>query len=94
MIREAFLENIVLLFRKQNLTPAKHVYFTSFFGPVEAHPLGSRIGAQAQPEILVLENRGDMSAPRNDFWHSDISFAECPPLGSLYSMPSRSQLKA
>jgi len=82
-IKKAFHENIVLLFRKQNLTPAQHVDFTSFFGPVEAHPLGSRDGAQAQPEILVLENRADTPAPRNDFWHSDISFAECPPLGSV-----------
>ena len=82
-IKKAFDENIVLLFRKQNLTPAQHVDFTSFFGPVEAHPLGSREGAQAQPEILVLENRADTPAPRNDFWHSDISFAECPPLGSV-----------
>ena len=82
-IKEAFHENIVLLFRKQSLTPEQHVDFTSFFGPVEAHPLGSREGAQAQPEILVLENRADTPAPRNDFWHSDISFAECPPLGSV-----------
>ena len=82
-IKESFHENIVLLFRKQSLTPEQHVDFTSFFGPVEAHPLGSREGAQVQPEILVLENRADTPAPRNDFWHSDISFAECPPLGSV-----------
>jgi taurine dioxygenase len=82
-IKESFHENIVLLFRKQSLTPEQHVDFTSFFGPVEAHPLGSREGAQAQPEILVLENRADTPAPRNDFWHSDISFAKCPPLGSV-----------
>ena len=83
MIKEAFHENIVLLFRKQSLTPEQHVDFTSFFGPVEAHPLGSREGAQGQPEILVLVNRADTPAPRNDFWHSDISFAKCPPLGSV-----------
>jgi len=82
-IKEAFHENIVLLFRKQSLTPTQQVDFTSFFGPVEAHPLGSREGAQAQPEILVLVNSVDVPAPRNDFWHSDISFAECPPLGSV-----------
>ena len=83
MIKEAFHENIVLLFRKQSLTPEQHVDFTSFFGSVEAHPLGSREGAQGQPEILVLVNRADTPAPRNDFWHSDISFAEYPPLGSV-----------
>ena len=49
--------------------------------------MGSREGALSQPEILVLENRADIPAPRNDFWHSDISFAECPPLGSvLYAL--------
>ena len=82
-IKKAFHENIVLLFRKQSLTPAKQVEFTSFFGAVETHPLGSRVGAESQPEILVLENCADTPAPRNDFWHSDISFAECPPLGSV-----------
>ena len=82
-IKDAFHENIILLFRKQSLTPAQHVDFVSLFGQVEPHPLGSREGAQAQPEILVLENRADTPAPRNDFWHSDISFAECPPLGSV-----------
>ena len=82
-IQDAFHENIVLLFRDQCLTPAQHVRFTSFFGPVEPHPLGSREGAPSQPEILVLENSADTPAPRNDFWHSDISFAECPPLGSV-----------
>ncbi|RTZ80783.1 MAG: hypothetical protein DSY98_03795, partial [SAR324 cluster bacterium] len=82
-IKDAFHENIVLLFREQCLTPAQQVSFTSCFGPVEPHPLGSREGALSQPEILVLENRADIPAPRNDFWHSDISFAECPPLGSV-----------
>ena len=52
-IKDAFHENIVLLFREQCLTPAQQVSFTSCFGPVEPHPLGSREGALSQPEILV-----------------------------------------
>jgi len=82
-IKNAFHENIILLFRKQCLTPTQQIVFTSFFGPVETHPLNSRVGTSSQPEVLVLENRVDSPAPRNDFWHSDISFAECPPLGSV-----------
>ena len=82
-IKDAFHDNIVLLFREQCLTPLQHVDFASFFGPVEPHPLGSREGVPSQPEILVLENTIATPAPRNDFWHSDISFAECPPLGSV-----------
>ena len=82
-IKNAFDEYIILLFREQCLTPTQQVIFTSFFGRVEAHPLNSRLGTSSQPEVLVLENRADSPAARNDFWHSDISFAECPPLSSV-----------
>ena len=47
-IKKAFHETIVLLFRKQSLTPAKQVEFTSFFGAGETHPLSSRVGAESQ----------------------------------------------
>ncbi len=82
-LRQAFLDHIVLLFRDQDLTPAQQVAFTARFGPVEAHPLASRRGVDGHPEILVLENRPGQPGARNDFWHSDISFAERPPLGSV-----------
>lgn len=82
-VREAFHENLVLLFRGQRVTPARQVAFTRHFGPVEGHPLRSRRGLDEHPEILVLENRPGQPGARNDFWHSDISFAEQPPLGSV-----------
>ena len=35
----------------------------------------------------MLENRPGKLAARNDFWHSDISFGECPPaLSMLYAI--------
>jgi len=82
-IEHAFHENIVLLFRKQSLKPESLINFTKFFGKVETHPLGSRSGYNSHPEVLVIKNNEDSLAPRNDFWHSDISFAEKPPLGSI-----------
>jgi len=82
-IKNAFHENIVLLFRKQSLVPEKQINLTKFFGKVEAHPLDSRTGISSHPEVLVIENNAHSHAPRNDFWHSDISYAECPPLGSI-----------
>jgi len=82
-IKIAFHENIVLLFRDQSLTPEKLINFTKLFGKVEQHPLSSRNGLNNCPEILLIENSFDSNAPRNDFWHSDISFAEYPPLGSI-----------
>ena len=56
-IRQAFHDNLILLFRDQTLSPGDQVAFTRHFGAVEAHPLGSRRGLDDHPEILVLENR-------------------------------------
>ena len=78
-IHGAFYAHNVALFRDQSLGPAEQVAFTSRFGAVEQHPLRSRRGIDGFPEVLVLENREGRPGARNDFWHSDISFAEHPP---------------
>lgn len=82
-IRQAFVDHIVLVFPDQDWSPADQVAFTARFGVVEAHPLRSRAGLAEHPEILVIVNRPGERAARNDIWHSDISFAERPPLGSV-----------
>ncbi len=86
-IEHAFHENLVIVLRNQSIEPADLVRFTERFGAVEPHPLGSRRGLDGQPEVMVLENKPGKLGPRNDFWHSDISFGDKPPLGSiLYSI--------
>jgi taurine dioxygenase len=82
-IRSAFLEHIVLVIRGQSLSPAAQIAFTELFGAVEPHPLASRRGLPDFPQLMVLENRPGKPGARNDFWHSDISHAECPPAVSL-----------
>ena len=82
-IEAAFHEHIVLVFPGQHWTPAQQVAFTGRFGPVEEHPLRSRPGLPEQPEVLVLVNKPGTRGARNDIWHSDISFWETPPLGSV-----------
>ena len=83
VIKQAFHEHLVLLFRGQELTPADQIAFTQIFGPVEPHPLAPRRGVEGHPEVLVLENKKGTPGARNDFWHSDISFAEKPPACSV-----------
>jgi taurine dioxygenase len=82
-IKAAFHEHIVLVFPDQQLTPDQQVAFTARFGPVEEHPLKSRPGLPAHPEVLVLVNQPGNRGARNDIWHSDISFSDTPPLGSV-----------
>ena len=43
-IRQAFLDNLVLVFRNQNVPPRAQVAFTERFGAVKPHPLRSRRG--------------------------------------------------
>ncbi len=86
-IEQAFHEHLVIVLRNQTIEPGDLVAFTERFGAVEPHPLGSRRGLESQPEVMILENKPGKLGPRNDFWHSDISFGDQPPLGSiLYSI--------
>ena len=82
-VHRAFLDHQVLLFRGQKLDPAAQIAFTRRFGRVDPHPLNTRKAIAEYPELLVLENRTGLRSARNNFWHSDISFAEEPPLGSV-----------
>ena len=86
-IEQAFHDHLVIVLRNQTIKPSDLLAFSKRFGPVEPHPLGSRRGLDDHPEVMVLENKPGKLGPRNDFWHSDISFGEKPPLGSiLYSI--------
>ena len=78
-IRQAFLDNLVLVFRNQSVPPRAQVAFTERFGAVEPHPLRSRRGHEDHPGVFVLQNLPGKPSARNDFWHSDISFSEEPP---------------
>ncbi len=82
-IRTAFRDYLVLVFRANDITPARQVAFTRWFGPVEPHPLASRKGIEGHPEVLVFENKKGTPGARNDFWHSDISFSRTPPAASV-----------
>ena len=81
-IRDAFHQHLVLVIPEQDLEPERQIAFTELFGPVEPHPLRTRRSVDGHPGVLILENRPGVPGARNDYWHSDISHAERPPLGS------------
>ncbi|MCP5156597.1 MAG: TauD/TfdA family dioxygenase [Ectothiorhodospiraceae bacterium] len=82
-IRAAFFEHHVLLFRGQDLSPERQIALTELLGAARPHPLNTRRTVEGHPEVLVLENRPGKRGARNDYWHSDISHMEEPPLASL-----------
>ncbi len=77
----------VLVFRDQVLTPEQQVAFTQRFGALEEHVLRDAL-LPGHPEIYVLSNRVEGGQPvgrsyAGAYWHSDLSYAERPSLGSM-----------
>lgn len=87
-IRQAWYENLVLLFRDQELTPQRHVDFSRSFGELDPHDALPRYRHPDFPEIFQVTNLpidGKPSETRNTGrqWHSDLTYTVRPALGSL-----------
>ena len=79
-IRRALLDHLVIFFRGQDLDDESHLAFALRFGSLSIPPLATAY--QDTPAVTVL----DQVKPKGegaDQWHSDNSFMEHPPLGSI-----------
>lgn len=89
-IEDVYNQHSVTVIRGQNLTPAQHVAFSRRFGDLEIHVLKQYLLPQ-HPEILVLSNIVDddgklvglADGGRVCVWHTDMSYLEKPPRGSM-----------
>jgi taurine dioxygenase len=81
-VRAAFLENQVLFFRDQEVTRDQQKAFGRRFGTLQIHPFLQPLKAEGHPEFVVLQS--DEKHPYvAEAWHSDVTFVEQPPLGSV-----------
>ena len=89
-IERVYDNNAVTIIRDQDLTPAQHVAFSRRFGDLEIHVLKQYLHP-GHPELLVLSNLVDdegkplglADAGRVCVWHTDMSYLEKPPRGSM-----------
>jgi|TARA_R110000772_G_scaffold52932_1_gene121184 taurine dioxygenase len=84
-LRQAWLDNLVLLFRDQNLTHEQHIAFSRRLGELETHEAIPKFCHPDHPEILLVtnfENTGKKLVVGRQ-WHSDLSTTTRPALGSL-----------
>ena len=79
-LRQAWMDHLVIFFRDQDLTPQQHVEYGRAFGEVEIHPFTDNL--EGQPEVIVLESSPEKFVAAES-WHSDVTFRECPPMGSV-----------
>jgi taurine dioxygenase len=95
-IRQALLDYKVIFLPGQHLSPAEHKEFALYFGEItNAHPVVPGIGEHREVfEIDYTKARElygvDKSAKvdrseyeTSDKWHTDVTFVETPPLGSI-----------
>jgi taurine dioxygenase len=90
-IRRAFLEHLAIFFHDQRLTPLQHKEFTARFGALSRMPYVKAL--DEHPEIIAVLKEADEQkiSVFGGAWHSDFSFLEEPPLGSvLYALETPS----
>ncbi|SVD34575.1 uncharacterized protein METZ01_LOCUS387429, partial [marine metagenome] len=76
LIKEAFLDNLLLIFKDQSLTPKDLLSAATLWGFPQKHPIFQ--GLEDIPEIIKIENYGERYHT-NAHWHSDVTFEEEPP---------------
>ncbi|UNV88718.1 MULTISPECIES: TauD/TfdA family dioxygenase [unclassified Comamonas] len=80
-IRQALLENYVVFFRDQNLTPEEHIRFAQCFGEISKSPVYKTM--DEYPQIMpIIKNPTDKDVI-GDTWHTDETYQTTPPMGSL-----------
>ncbi|MBK8261937.1 MAG: TauD/TfdA family dioxygenase [Nannocystis sp.] len=79
-LRAGLLAHQVLFFRDQPIGPAEHLALARAFGEPVPHPAYPHV--DGFPEINILENTAD-KPPKIDTWHTDMTFLQEPPLGSI-----------
>ena len=87
-IERVFHENIVVVFRGQHLSNARHIEFSRLFGELEIHVVKKYLLPEF-PEILLISNIQDEQgehiglADAGFTWHSDTSYRRRPSRCSL-----------
>ena len=80
-VRATLNTHHVIFFRDQELTPGQQVAFAAQFGEVtEAHPVIP--STTDHPNVLAIDGRED----RASWWHTDVTFLDTPPMGSILYM--------
>ena len=88
-IRSAWLENLVLLFRRQRPNDAELIAFSKQFVKLDRVPCWEQFHSPGHHEVLVISNVKDngraigVLGDGEACWHTDMSYIERPPTASI-----------
>jgi taurine dioxygenase len=80
-IEAALVANEVLVFPRQAISSEDLKRFGRYFGELTVHPFSTN--AADSPELIVYDNKEGNPPAATDIWHSDETFRECPPMGTM-----------
>jgi taurine dioxygenase len=84
-VHAALIDNGVVFFRDQHLTPDQQKAFGRLFGELHMHPAAPSL-LEGHPEILVIHADEKSKHVAGENWHSDVSCDLEPPMGSILYM--------
>jgi taurine dioxygenase len=80
-VRQALLDNLVIFFRDQDLTPDSFLAFAKTMGAPVEYPMLK--GIEGYPTIVEIKK---LEQDRNNFggiWHADTTYLETPAMGAM-----------
>lgn len=81
-IRRALLDYQVVFFKEQSeISPDVQVEIGRMFGELHMHPAAPHM--PGFPEVFVIHAHSSSKIANGEFWHSDVSCDEEPPLGTI-----------
>ena len=76
LINQALLDNLVIVFRNQKLSPERQIEISKMFGQLNTHPY--ILGNSKYPEIVDVVTNPDDKGNFGGDWHADVTFLEEP----------------
>ncbi len=80
-IQQAFLENQVIVFRNQELTPDSHKAFARHFGSAHINDFFPTV--EGHPDVQLVAKNPEDTRNVGDVWPTDVSYVAKPPMGSM-----------
>lgn len=80
-LKAAHAEYGVLVFPKQKISSEDLKRFGGYFGELTVHPFST--STKEEPELIVYDNKEGNPPLATDIWHTDETFRECPPMGTM-----------
>src|SRR5690242_21599595 len=78
-VHDALIDNQVIFFRDQHITPDQQKAFGRRFGELAVHPAAPGL-VEGHPEILVVHADEKSKHVAGENWHSDVSCDPEPPM--------------